>query len=127
MNCATLNPSILINISTGLCFTFIAWNLAYVPKYRCVVNECETVNTASYYQKEVLPFHDAEDMHLNFSKFVELGIGLIDPSSSIDDIGKTCKKINPSKLESGPPTIEMNDTATCEAIKNKISGHNILR
>ena len=119
--------SILINISTGLCFTFISWNLAYVPKYRCVINECETANTASYYEREVLPFHDAEDMHLNFSKFVELGIGLIDPSSSIDDIGKTCKTINPSKLESGPPTIEMNATATCEALQNKISGHNILR
>ena len=81
------------------------------------------MNTASYYEREFLPFHDAEDMNLNYSKFVEIGIGLIDPSSSIDDIGKTCKKINPSKLDSGPSIIETNTTATCEALHNKISGH----
>ena len=81
------------------------------------------MSTASYYEREVLPFNDAKDMNFNYSKFVELGIGLINPSSSIDDIGKTCKKINPSKLDSGPSIIETNTTATCEALHNKISGH----
>ena len=81
------------------------------------------MNTASYYEREVLPFHHAEDMNLNYSKFVEIGIGLIDPSSSIDDIGKTCQKINPSKLDSDLSIIETNATSTCEALHNKISRH----
>ena len=113
----------LINICISLFFTFIPWNLAYVPKYRCAVNECETVNTASYYKREVLPFYEANDINFNYSKFVELGIGLIDPSSSIDDVGKTCKKINPSKQEFGPAITETNTTTTCEALQNKISGY----
>ena len=81
------------------------------------------MNTAPYYERVVLPFHEANDINFNYSKFVELGIGLIDPSSSIDDVGKTCKKINPSKQEFSSAITETNTTTTCEALQNKISGY----
>ena len=47
----------------------------------------------------------------------------MDSSLSIDDLGKTCKKINPAKLDLAPPVIQSNVDATCGALKKKISGH----
>ena len=47
----------------------------------------------------------------------------MDSSLSIDDLGKTCKKINPAKLDLASPVTQTNVDTACGALKKKISGH----
>ena len=97
--------------------------LGFVPNYRCAVKECEKINITTYYDKEHLPFDNREETNLTFFSFVKLGIGLIDPSSSLNTVGKTCQRINPAKLDLTPPVIQPNFDESCEAFQNKISEH----
>ena len=96
-------------------------HLAYVPKYRCAVKECETVNATTYYGQELLPFDADKEINMNFPKFVELGIGMVDASLSLEAIGKTCKKINLMKQDLTPPVVQPNINGSCEEFQNRIT------
>ena len=92
----------------------------YVPKYRCVVNECENISTASYYEKHVLPFGNWDDKDLTFSSFVESAIGQLNPNTTLERISKTCKRILPSNLNLQSPTHNKSFGDTCIALQSEI-------
>lgn len=62
----------------------------YVPKYRCIIPECENVSTATYYDRPVMPYENRDD--LSFAEFVTLGIGGI--KNDIDAAGVSCQRLS---------------------------------
>ena len=85
------------------------------------MKECETVNATTYYEQELLPFDANKERNLSFPKFVELGIGMVDPSSSLEAIGKTCRKINLAKHDLTPPVVQPNINGSCGDFQNRIA------
>ena len=85
------------------------------------MKECERVNATNYYEQELLPYDADKETNLNFPKFVELGIGMVDPSSTIESIGKTCKKIIFAKHDLTPPVVQPNINGSCEEFQNRIT------
>ena len=85
------------------------------------MKECETVNATTYYGQELLPFDANKERNLNFPKYVELGIGMVDPSASLESIGKTCKQINLVKHDLTPPIVQPNFNGSCEEFQDRIA------
>ena len=97
------------------------YSSGYVPKYRCAIEECESIATASYYEKDISPFGNMDDSDLIFSQFVASAIGQINPSKDLGTIGKTCKRILPSKPDLPSSTYNVSFDASCGSLEKEIN------
>ena len=94
------------NITTG-----------YVPNYRCGIEECENINNATYYDKEILPFGNWTEHDQIYSSFVELAIGQINPKNKT----KFCKRIPWDDSDLPSPVDLTTSRDTCSSLEEGLN------
>ena len=102
--------------------------LGYVPRHRCLISECETLSTTSFYDRQIQPFDKWNESELTYFPFVESAICKINPNLSADcsNVGKTCQRI---KLQETTSFLSSSDSTplsseSCENLQLQIN--NIL-
>jgi hypothetical protein len=84
----------LVTLCAGVAVVVFAFT-GFVPNSRCLIPECENVDSASFYDRLIVPT-TTDQTNKTFSHFVQLAIGGINPDAKITSLGRTCKRLIPS-------------------------------
>lgn len=87
-----------VTCAAGIAVVVFAFT-GFVPKYRCLVPQCENIETATYYSQPIVANDPStNENNKTFSDFVQLAIGKVDPEASIATVGSWCQLVQPEEL-----------------------------